>query len=132
MAKKQLKNYINNAEFIILLKRYKDSNRQDKDVYNKLGKVFLSIAKNMLKRPNFINYTDDRKNDMISDACYHMIKYMHSFDLNRNNPFAYFSQITFSAFVQSINKVNRRGLFFTSMSYLEQVGTDSSMGGDYE
>jgi hypothetical protein len=65
--------YINNKEFYGQLKEYKET--KSKRVYEKIGRSFLLIAKNLLNKSNFINYTPDRKDEMISDATYYMCRY---------------------------------------------------------
>lgn len=121
-AKKVTKEYVNNAEFLDLLILYQQT--KDKKVHNKLGVIFLKISNGMMNRPNFINYSHDRKCDMISDATYFMSKYLDRYDVTKKNPFAYFSQICFNAFLQSINKQNKLSNEFISISYIENMDGD--------
>ena len=58
--------YIKNKTFLKLLTEYKKT--KNKKIYNEIGKCFLLIATNLLNKPKFINYSEDRKNEMISDA----------------------------------------------------------------
>jgi hypothetical protein len=90
-------------------------------VKNDLGNSFLKIAEGLLKQPKFINYDYHRKQEMISDATYFMVNYIDRYDTNRTNPFAYFTQIAFHAFLQSINKTNKRNENFTSITYIENL-----------
>ena len=128
--KKKSTHYVDNVEFNKLLKSYFET--QDKKVYERLGKIFLSIAENLLNRPNFINYSIDRKGDMISDATFYMVKYMRSYNTKRENPFAFFSQIAYNAFIQNINKVNKRKEMFVSISYIENLSKGDEKGNEYE
>jgi len=109
--------YINNKVFYSLLKEYRETG--SKKVYEEIGKCFLLISRNLLNRANFINYTQDRKDEMISDAVYYMCRYIDKFDLNRKNPFAYFTMIARNAFLQNINDYTKRDNTFTSIEYID-------------
>lgn len=111
--------YINNKEFYELLCQYKKT--KERKLLEKIGRNFLQIAQNIIKLPNFINYSSDRKNDMVSDATFYMTKYIGTYDLERKNPFAYFSQIAINAFTQNINKHNRDKEIFIPLSYIENL-----------
>jgi DNA-directed RNA polymerase specialized sigma subunit len=112
-------NYINNEQFTILLKDYEQT--KNPRTYEKLGKCFLAIADNILCKPNFINYDHMRKEDMLSDACYYMVKYINTYDTTKNNPFAFFSQIAFNAFIQNINKFNKDREVFVPIDFIENM-----------
>jgi len=109
--------YINNKEFHGLLKDYRQT--RSKKIFEQIGKSFLLIAKNLLNKSNFINYTQDRKDEMISDAVYYMCRYVDKFDVERKNPFAYFTMIARNAFLQNINDYSKRDLMFTSIEYID-------------
>jgi len=122
--KKKNANYVDNKEFNKLIKHYFET--ESNLSYQALGKIFLKIAKNILNRPNFVNYSYDRKEDMVSDATYNMVRYIKSYDVKHNNPFAYFSQLAFNAFKQDINKKNKDKKLYTSLDYVENmVGGES-------
>ena len=114
--------YVNNAEFQQHLVHY--FAHKDRASNEKIGKIFMTIAQRILHKPCFINYTPDRKDDMISDATYFMVKYMNSYDPARGNPFAFFSQIAFNGFRQNINKVKKRSAIFVPLTYLDNVGSE--------
>jgi len=58
-------------------------------------------------RPNFINYTF--KDDMISDGIENCLQYLDNFDGKKsNNPFAYFTQIIYYAFIRRIQKEKKQ------------------------
>ncbi len=68
---------------------------------------FLQIAQRLSYRPNFINYT--YKDDMISDGLENCLAYMHNFDPDKStNPFAYFTQIIYYAFLRRIQKEKKQ------------------------
>ena len=68
----------------------------------------MQIANKLAHRPNFIGYS--YRDDMVSDAMYTCLKYFDRFDPShvKNNPFGYFSQICWFAFLQRIAKEKRQ------------------------
>ena len=61
----------------------------------------------MSYRPNFINYT--YRDDMISDGIENCLQYMNNFNPKKsNNPFAYFTQIIYYAFIRRIQKEKKQ------------------------
>ena len=123
MTTKREKNthYVNNKEFYDALVKYKQScrvaetNQNPKPKVPKyLGECFLKIATHLSYRPNFCNYpfTDD----MISDAIENQLTYIHNFNPDyinpktgrKMNPFAYFTQICYYAFLRRIGKEKRQ------------------------
>lgn len=119
--------YVNNKEFYAQLKDYRET--RSKKTYEKIGRSFLLISINLLNKSNFINYTPDRKDEMISDATYYMCRYIDKFDIQRKNPFAYFTMIARNAFLQSINDYSKRDNMFTSIEYIDncEVADNSTL-----
>lgn len=103
-------NYINNADFLAAIKLYKQSvidaevaGLPKPQIPRYLGECILKIATHLSYKPNFINYT--YKDDMILDGIENCINYFDNFDPNKSsNPFAYFTQIIFYAFLRRISK----------------------------
>lgn len=68
---------------------------------NYLGECILLIANKFASKANFNGYSF--KDEMISDAVENCVKYFDKFDhVNYKNPFAYFSQFTYFAFLRRI------------------------------
>jgi DNA-directed RNA polymerase specialized sigma24 family protein len=111
-AKKE--HYVNNKEFLEAMKAYKKSvnkaKREKKDkppVTNYIGSCFLKIANHLSYRPNFINYTF--RDDMVSDGIENCLQYLDNFDpAKSSNPFAYFTQIIYYAFIRRIQKEKKQ------------------------
>ena len=111
-AKKE--HYVNNKEFLEAMKAYKKSvnkaKREKKEkplVTNYIGSCFLKIANHLSYRPNFINYTF--RDDMISDGIENCLQYLDNFNpAKSNNPFAYFTQIIYYAFIRRIQKEKKQ------------------------
>jgi len=116
-----MSDYVNNKMFYALLKEYRETG--SKKVHEEIGKCFLLISRNLLNRANFSSYTQDRKDEMVSDAVYYMCRYTDKFDLERKNPFAYFTMIARNAFLQNINDYGKRDLMFTSIEYIDNTDT---------
>jgi hypothetical protein len=118
MAKRKTKvnkiHYVDNAKFLEAMIEYKKEYIKAKEenadlpmISEYLGSVFLKIAQRLSFRPNFINYAF--KNDMISDGIENCLHYIHNFNPERsNNPFAYFTQIIFYAFIRRIQKEKKQ------------------------
>jgi len=106
--------YVDNAKFLEAMieykKEYNISIYNDKElpqISEYLGSVFLKIAQRLSFRPNFINYTF--KNDMISDGIENCLHYIHNFNPDKStNPFAYFTQIIYYAFIRRIQKEKKQ------------------------
>ena len=76
-------------------------------VSNYIGECFLKIATHLSYRPNFINYT--YRDEMISDGIENCLQYVANFNPEKsNNPFAYFTQIIYYAFLRRIAKEKKQ------------------------
>jgi len=72
-----------------------------------IGECFLKIANRLSYRPNFINYAF--REEMVSDGIENCIQYMYNFNPEKSkNPFAYFTQIIYYAFVRRIQKEKKQ------------------------
>jgi DNA-directed RNA polymerase specialized sigma24 family protein len=111
---KKREHYVNNKDFLEALIEYrKDCDKAEADGKQKppvtryLGECFLKIAQHLSYRPNFINYT--YKHDMISDGIENCLMYLHNFNPEKSkNPFAYFTQIIYYAFLRRIQKEKKQ------------------------
>lgn len=74
---------------------------------NYVGECILMIANRLSTKPNFINYS--YREEMISDGVENCICYIDNFDpLKSTNPFAYFTQIIYYAFLRRILKEKKQ------------------------
>ena len=86
---------------------HKGRGEQVPPVTRYIGECFLKIAQHLSYRPNFINYT--YKHDMISDGIENCLMYLHNFNPEKSkNPFAYFTQIIYYAFLRRIQKEKKQ------------------------
>ena len=114
ITKKKSEHYVNNKEFLAAMVEYKkivNKAKRDKlknpPVPDYIGECFLKIANHLSYRPNFINYT--YRDDMISDGIENCLTYLNNFNPDKsNNPFAYFTQIIYYAFVRRIQKEKKQ------------------------
>ena len=111
---KQKPHYVDNKKFLVAMTEWRlkydkaeKAKRKHPVVTNYIGECFLKIANHLSYRPNFINYT--YRDDMISDGIENCLQYMSNFNPNKsNNPFAYFTQIIYYAFIRRIQKEKKQ------------------------
>ena len=114
LNKKKTEHYVDNKVFLEEMKKYRKKvlsarkrKRKDPPINDYIGECFLKIANHLSYRPNFINYT--YKEDMISDGIENCLTYVANFDPEKsNNPFAYFTQIIYYAFIRRIQKEKKQ------------------------
>ncbi len=111
---KQKPHYVNNKKFLEAMTEYRElrimaeeTGKPRPQVTNYIGECYLKIANHLSYRPNFINYT--YRDDMISDGIENCLQYMDNFDPEKSkNPFAYFTQIIYYAFIRRIQKEKKQ------------------------
>jgi len=87
-------------------------------VSNYLGESIMKIATHLAYKPNFSNYT--YREDMICDGIENCLQYIDNFDPKKSsNPFAYFTQIIYFAFVRRIQKEKR--FLYTKYKVIEHA-----------
>jgi hypothetical protein len=107
-------NYVNNREFLDALMVYrqqvaaaKESGTPKPKVPNYIGECFLKIATHLSYKPNFVNYMF--REDMICDGIENCLQYIYNFNPEKStNPFAYFTQIIYFAFLRRIQKEKKQ------------------------
>lgn len=103
MAKK--KHYVNNPEFYQALVEWELAGKPI-PIPDYITECIMVIVRRYSSKPNFASYTYIE--DMRSEAIEHCIRYCDRFNVKKyNNPFAYFTQITYHAFLQFIAKEGR-------------------------
>lgn len=122
--------YLDNKELLNVVRRYRKYKRK-KD-YEIIGSAFKDIVNHLLYRPNFANYTDDIKSDMISDACYYMTKYFNNFDEKKsNNIFGYLTTIAWRAIIANVNKFKKYQKLFVRISSLQFLNESENVNENY-
>ena len=72
-----------------------------------IGECLLKISSRLSTKPNFINYT--YRDEMISDGIENCVNYIGNFNPEKSsNPFAYFTQIIYYAFLRRIQREKKQ------------------------
>lgn len=133
IQKRVKKNYINNKDFFESLVQYQkdckdaENSGDEKPIVPKyIGAAFFQIATRLSSKPNFSGYSF--KDDMVMDGIENCLQYMHNFDPEKTqNPFAYFTQVIWFAFLRRIAK-EKKQMYIRYKSSHEMI----SMGDTYE
>jgi hypothetical protein len=112
--KKPKENYVDNEVFYQAMKEYKEKcqkaekeGKEKPPIPNYIGECFMKIAEGLSHIHKFINYPF--RDEMISDGIENCIMYMDNFDpVKYTNPFAYFTQIIYYAFLRRIQKEKKQ------------------------
>lgn len=144
MAKKKNIHYVNNKEFSLAVVDYCTALREAKDknerlpvVTDYIAQCFLKIAEGLSHKSNFIRYT--YREEMVMDAVENCLKAIENYNIEvatrtgRPNAFAYFTQISWYAFLRRIAKEKKQQeikvKYMTSSGieeYIMKVGDDNS------
>ena len=133
--------YVNNKEFSQAVVDYVNSanDARDKDeseptIPNYIGECFLKISEGLSHKPNFISYT--YREEMVMDAVENCIKAIMNYDITKAtrtglpNAFAYFTQISYFAFLRRIAKEKRQQDI--KELYIDYAGAEAFMDtGEY-
>jgi DNA-directed RNA polymerase specialized sigma24 family protein len=114
-SKKEKSNhYVDNKLFLEEMIKFRESVIQAKEkdlprpiVPNYIGDCLFKIASHLARKPNFANYSF--KEDMIMDGVENSLLYIDNFNPEKSsNPFAYFTQIIYYAFLRRIQKEKKQ------------------------
>lgn len=119
------KHYVDNALFLTSLRTWQDAReRALRDgeemprIPEYVGECFMAIAKHLSSKPNFCSYSF--REDMVSEAVENCVIYASNFDPTKSeNPFGYFTQIVYYAFIRKIQKERKQTYIRYKM--LEQI-----------
>ena len=106
--------YVDNKLFFAEMEKWKSEINESDEVDDLppmvteyMGECFYKIATHLSYRPNFINYT--YREEMIGDGIENCIRYAKNFNPEKSkNPFAYFTQIIYYAFIRRITKEKKQ------------------------
>ena len=135
--------YVNNADFSQAVVDYVTTvneakkNKQDLPIVTDyIAQCFLRIAEGLSHKSNFIRYT--YREEMVMDAVENCLKAIENYDIEaatrtgKPNAFAYFTQITWYAFLRRIAKEKKQQ--DVKLKYLTQSGIenfiDNELGDD--
>ena len=139
MAKKKSIHYVNNAEFsqavVDYCKGLKEAKENDVSlplVPDYIAQCFLKIAEGLSHKSNFIRYT--YREEMVMDAVENCLKAIDNYNVDvatrtgKPNAFAYFTQISWYAFLRRIEKEKKQQDL--KFKYLSQSGIEQYVYGD--
>jgi hypothetical protein len=132
MAKKKSIHYVDNKQFLKWMIEWREECEKADEILpvtEDIGECFLKIATHLAYRPNFINYT--YRDDMISDGIENCLQYVKNFNPEKsNNPFAYFTQIIYYAFLRRIAKEKKQSHVKNKIIEREVYDSYVTMDGD--
>ena len=128
--------YVTNKDLLPYIFLYRETGI----VSEELGGMLLKIAQNFANKGSFHNYT--WKEDMIAEAVYTCLRYIHNFDpirFEKPNPFAYFTSIVKNAFLNYIHRQKKHSkikdycynTFFLLNEFEDEDDYGKSKGIDY-
>lgn len=126
MQKKRPEHYVDNKQFLEHMVAYRESviaaeenGDPSPQIPDEIGTIFWKIASHLSYKSNFINYAF--RDDMISDGIENCIQYVDNFDPSKSkNPFAYFTQIIYYAFLRRIQKEKKQ--LYIKYKSMERAG----------
>lgn len=123
MARAKPKNYIDNKTFLSYLVSYGETcetatnnNQPLPKITEEIGKCLFQIANRLATKPNFSGYMF--KEEMVSDGIENAVDAVLKFNPEKSqNPFAYFTQIIWYAFIRRIEKEKKQ--LYTKKKYYD-------------
>ena len=119
MARKKSIHYVNNAQFssavvdyVTIVEQSRKDGTEIPKVPDYIAQCFLRIAEGLSHKSNFIRYT--YREEMVMDAVENCLKAIGNYNLEaatrtgKPNAFAYFTQITWYAFLRRITKEKKQ------------------------
>ena len=126
--KKKANHYVDNEKFFKEMCEWKklvieasevDESRPPINEY--IGTCFVEIAERLSHRPNFINY--EYREEMVGDGIENCVMYAHNFNPEKSkNPFSYFTQIIYYAFLRRIQKEKKQ--MYVKYKLIEEIDKD--------
>jgi hypothetical protein len=115
------KNYVDKEQFYQLIVAYKTACAKAKklkqikpQIPDAAGEILLKMANKLSLRYNFINYS--YRDEMVSDGIENCVMYFDYFDPAKSrNPFGYFTQVMFFAFMRRINREKKQSYIKNKM-----------------
>ena len=134
MAKRKSIHYVNNADFsqavvdyVTVLNEARKQQQTLPVVPDYIAQSFLRIAEGLSHKSNFVRYT--YREEMVMDAVENCLKAIENYNLEaatrtgKPNAFAYFTQITWYAFLRRITKEKKQQEI--KLKYLTKSGAES-------
>ena len=126
--------YVNNAEFsqavvdhVTIVNEARDKGEPLPKVPDYIAQCFLKICEGLSHKSNFVRYT--YREEMVMDAVENCLKAIENYNLEaatrtgKPNAFAYFTQISWYAFLRRIEKEKKQQDI--KMKYINQSGIEN-------
>ena len=121
--------YVDNKKLLAEMIKWKKAIREAEDsgddkppITEYIGGCFLSIAERLSLKSNFMNYP--YKEEMIGDGIENCLMYAHNFNSRKSkNPFSYFTQIIYYAFLRRIEREKKQGYVKYKLAEEKNDGT---------
>lgn len=141
MKPKEKPHYVSNRDFSNAVVEYcttvKEAEAEGNSrpvVTNYIASCFLKIAEGLSHKGNFVRYT--YREEMVMDAVENCLKAIENYDIEaatrsgKPNAFAYFTQISWYAFLRRIQKEKKQQDI--KMKYIAEADISAFMDGDDE
>jgi len=141
MARKKSIHYVNNNDFstavVTYVEKVEDAKKNETiipKVPDYIATCFLRIAEGLSHKANFIRYT--YREEMVMDAVENCLKAISNYNLEaatrtgKPNAFAYFTQITWYAFLRRITKEKKQQEI--KLKYLTKASIENFVDNDLE
>ena len=138
MKPKEKPHYVNNRQFSEAVVEYcehviecKDKGKPKPVVPNYVAECFLKIAEGLSHKANFVRYT--YREEMVMDAVENCLKAIENYDIKTAtrtgtpNAFAYFTQISWYAFLRRIQKEKKQQDI--KLKYIAEAGVEQFLDG---
>jgi len=128
MSKKKItktNHYVDNKKFFKEMVEWKklviEASEMDEPrppITEYIGSCFVEIAERLSHRPNFMNY--EYREEMVGDGIENCLMYAHNFNPEKSkNPFSYFTQIIYYAFLRRIQKEKKQ--MYVKYKLIEEI-----------
>lgn len=98
------KNYVNNKSLLEKIIEFHSTGV----ISEELHMMFWEMCNRIIGRSRFNRYTQDWREDMVSDAYVKCLVVVLKFDLERTNPFAYFTTVISNCFLDYIGNESKQ------------------------
>lgn len=124
-AKNNSMHYVDNKKFYDAIQDYLNAYSESKEkglpeppIPNYIGECIWKIANKLSTKPCFLNYSF--RDEMISDGIENCFMYFRDFNPQKsNNPFAYFTQVIYYAFLRRIEKEKK--IRYATYKYFQET-----------
>lgn len=141
MKPKDKPHYVNNKEFSFAVVDYCKAAQEAKDrgkpvpmIPDYIAECFMKIAEGLSHKSNFVRYT--YREEMVMDAVENCLKAIENYDIEaatrsgNPNAFAYFTQISWYAFLRRIQKEKKQQDL--KLKFISEAGMEYFLDNDHD